>query len=84
MLGDIDRGPPVLSTECQTLQQTEEEQDRRCQQADRGVRRQAPDQERRQTHDGQGDQKGVLPSNQISDAAEDERSKRTDEEPGGK
>src|SRR5207302_8857439 len=58
------------------------QQDRR-QPADRLEGRQQADEERRAAHEDNGDEEGVLPADQIADAAEHQGAERAHEEAGG-
>ena len=78
MLGDIGRGSAILAAERQTLQDAERDEQDGCGDADACVIGKQADEEGRQAHDGHGDEEGVLPPDQIADAAEDDCPERTD------
>ena len=72
MLGDVGRGATVLATEREPLQQAQDDQNDRSRHADRRVVRQDADDERRRTHDEDGDEEGVLAADHVAEAAEEE------------
>ena len=84
MLGDIGRGTAILAAQRQALQQPQADQDRGCRDSpilSRGG--QEADYEGGKAHDRDGDEEGVLASDQVADAAEDQRAERTDQEARG-
>jgi hypothetical protein len=83
VLGDVHRRAAVLAAEGQALEEAEHEEDRRREDADRRIRRQHADEERRQAHDGERDEERVLASDQIADAPEDDGPERPHDEARG-
>ena len=82
VLGDVRRGPAVLTAEREALQQSKcDEEDRRGD-ANRLVRRQAADERGRGAHDDDGDEEGVLAADEVTEPAEHQRTERPHEEPG--
>jgi hypothetical protein len=82
MLGHVGCGTAVLAAEGQSLHQPQQHQDQRGREADRRVGRQEADQDRRDTHEDDRDQEGVLPADKVTDPAEDDCAERTDQEAG--
>ena len=82
VLGDVDRGAAVLAAEGQALEQPQDHQDGRREDADLRVGRQKADQGGRAAHDRDGQQEGVLAADDVADAAEDHRAERSDGEAG--
>src|SRR5215510_5255541 len=83
MLGDVGRGATVLSAERQPLEQAQEDQDGRSRPADGLERGQQTDREGREAHDHDRDEECVLATDEVADAAEEQRTERTHEEPSG-
>src|SRR5687767_389649 len=77
MLGDVDRRAAVLAAESEALRESKNHEDERSEDPYLLIRRQDADHERRATHDQQRDEERVLPADEISDAAEDDRAERT-------
>ena len=80
MLGDIGRGAAVFTTEGEALTQAQRHQQDGRQPADLGERRQQSDEERRGAHHHDGHQEGVFATDQVADAAEDQRAEWTHQE----
>ncbi|EKD97208.1 MAG: hypothetical protein ACD_23C01016G0004 [uncultured bacterium] len=70
MLGHIRGCTAVLTAQCQALQHAQRNQDHRGRHADGGVAGQQADDERRQAHDQDSDQEGVLATDHVAQAAE--------------
>ncbi len=83
VLGHVDRRTAVLTAEGQALGETEEQEDRWREDADRLVRRQEADDDGRDAHDRDRHQERVLASDDVADPAEDDRAKGPDEEARG-
>ena len=84
VLGHVGGGAAVFTAQRQTLQHAQHDQDHRGRNADRGVVGQQADDEGRQAHDQDGDQEGVLASDHVAQAAEEQRAERPHDEAGGK
>ena len=82
VLGHVGCRAAVLAAERQALQQAQRNQNDRRHHADRRVGRQQADGGGREAHDQDGDEEGVLASDQVADAAEDQGAERTDQEAG--
>src|SRR5262249_34307966 len=80
VLGDVGNGPAIFTAEAETLDEPEQEQDDRSQQTDRCVRRDEPDEGRRETHAAQRDEERVLPADLVTEPAEQEGAQRSDQE----
>ena len=80
MFSDINRGAAVLAAERQALKDANYQQNNRRGNANRRVGRQKTNQRRRAAHDQQRHQERILASDQIADAAKEERAKRTNDE----
>ncbi len=83
MLGDIGRGAAVFATQRKALQQAQRDQDDRGRDADGGGAGQQADDERRQAHDQDGHQEGVLAADDVTDPAEHDGAERPHQEAGG-
>jgi len=84
VLGDIDCRAPVLAANGEALRQAQQEQNQWRQDADLRVCRQHADECRAEPHDGHGDQKRVLASDQVANVSEDNRAKGSNGETGAK
>ena len=73
MFGDVGRRAPVFSAQCQTLEQSEEDEKDGGQDANVCVRWQKPNHRRRDPHRRHGDQKGILATDKIADMSEHQR-----------
>ena len=82
VFGHVGRRAAVLAAKRQTLQQAQNDQDGRGGHANRVIAGQHADQEGRKAHDHDGDQEGVLASDQIAETAKHERAERTNREAG--
>ena len=82
MLSDIGRGAAVFAAEREALAQAQRHQQHGGQPPDLGERRQQANEERRSAHHHDGHEEGVFASDQITDAAEDQRAERTHQETG--
>jgi hypothetical protein len=80
VFGDIHGRATILSTQSESLQEAQADQQDRCDDADAGISRQHPDQERRHSHQEHRHKKGVLSPNQIPKSPEKRRAKRPDDE----
>ena len=83
MLGHVGGRPTILAAERQTLRQTQRNQNNRGGKADRCRVGQQADDEGRQTHDQDGDEEGVLSSDDVADAAEHDGAEGAHQEAGG-
>ena len=84
MLGHVGGSAAVLTTECQALQQAQDDQDDRSGHADGSIGGQDTDDEGRQAHDQDGDQERVLAADHVAQAAEEDGAERTNNEARGK
>ena len=80
MLGDIGCGAAVFTAEREALTQAQRHQQDGGHPADLRERRQQPDEKCRQTHHHDGHEEGVFASDQVADAAEDQRAERAHQE----
>ncbi|MNY05275.1 hypothetical protein D3C86_1379870 [compost metagenome] len=83
VLGDIGRGATVFTAQGQALEHAQHHQDDRRGDADAGVGRQQPDAERRQAHEDDGGEEGVLAPDHVPQPPEHQRAERPDDEAGG-
>ena len=84
MLGHISGRATVLTAQGQALQQSQDNQDHRCGHANGGVVGQDADDEGRQAHDQDGDQKGVLAADHVAQAAKEDGTEGAHDETGSK
>ncbi len=82
VLGDVSRRAAVLATEREALGEAQRHQQDRRPDADLRIGRQHADQRRRQAHDDDRDEEGVLAADQVADAPEQERAQRAHGEAG--
>ncbi len=83
VLGDVGCRAAVFAAQREALDQAQRDHQDRREPADRRVRRQQAHEEGRRAHEDDGDEERVLPSDEVADAAEDERAERAHEEAGG-
>ena len=83
MLGDVGGRAAVLAAEGEALQQTQDDQQDGCRDADGLIRGQQADAGRGHAHEHDGDEEGVLAPDEIPEAAEHERAERPHEKPCG-
>ncbi|EEF93800.1 hypothetical protein CATMIT_01563, partial [Catenibacterium mitsuokai DSM 15897] len=83
VLGHVGRRAAVLAAQRQALQQAQHDQDDRREDAQGRVAGQDADQERRQAHQHDGDQEGVLAPDHVAEPAEHQRAERPHREAGG-
>ena len=83
VLGDVDRRAAVLAAERQALGHAQCDERHRRRSADRLVAGQAADEERRQAHDQDGDEEGVLAADEVAETTEEQRAERAHQEAGG-
>ena len=81
-LGEIDRAAAVFAAGREALQTTQEEQQQRCGDADRGVGRQQADGERRARHQQDHQREHALPSDPVAERSEHEPAEGPHEERG--
>ena len=84
VFGHISGGTTILSTQSQALQQTQSNQDDGRSHTNAVVTRQNANNEGRQAHDEDGDQKGVFASDHVAQAAKENGTKGANNKPGGK
>ncbi|MOA23356.1 hypothetical protein D3C78_1439710 [compost metagenome] len=84
MLGHVGGGTAVFTAQRQALQHAQNNEYHGCGHADRGIGRQDADDERRQAHDQDGDQEGVLASDHVAEPAEHQGAERPHDEARGK
>jgi hypothetical protein len=83
MLGDVGRSAAILAAERQPLKQAQQDQDGRSSPADGFERWQEADREGREAHDHDRDEERVLATDEVADAAEEDRAERAHEESRG-
>ena len=83
MLGNIGRRAAVLAAEREPLDKTQSDERGGSSDPDRGVVRKDSNQERRQAHHDDGDEKRVFASDDVADATEEERAEGTHRETCG-
>jgi hypothetical protein len=71
VLGHVDRRSAILAAEREALEQADEDQQNRREQADGVVRGQEADQRGRSTHERDGHQERELAADEVADAAEE-------------
>jgi len=76
-------GPAPLTAQAQALQEAQHHQQHRRPDADRGIRRQQPDEHRRDAHQQQGGDQDVLPTDPIAVVAEYHTAQRPGDESDG-
>ncbi|MNK60581.1 hypothetical protein D3C87_797150 [compost metagenome] len=79
----ISRSTAVFTAEGQALKHAQHHQNDRRGDADAGVGRQQPDAERRQAHEDDGGEEGVLAPDHVPQPPEHQRAERPDDEAGG-
>lgn len=84
MLSNVSCRSAIFTTERQALQQTQDNQDDGCGDADGAGAWQQADDEGRQTHDGDGDEEGIFAPDKIADASENKGAEGAHQEAGGK
>jgi hypothetical protein len=77
MLADVDRRATIFATEREVLGETEADQNDRRNDADRGVRRQQPDEESADAHERHRDDERVFAADEVPEPAEEEGAERT-------
>src|SRR5262249_23138397 len=83
VLGNINRGAAILSTERQPLKHADGDQRDGSEPTGSRVTGHAADEESSKTHYRESDQKGVFTSDQIADATKEERPERSHKESDG-
>ena len=83
MLGDIDSRPAVLAAGRQTLEHAQNDERYGRRDADGVVAGQQPDEERRRTHQHDGDDERVLAADDVAEPAEDDGAEWAHDEAGG-
>ncbi len=84
VFSDIGGGAAVFPAERQALQQTQCDENDRCSRADGRIVGQHADDERRQTHDQNGDEEGVFAADHVAQPTEQQSAKRSHDEACGK
>src|ERR1041385_2860369 len=84
MLGDVNSSAAILTTKRESLQHTDDQQNDRRGESDGMKRRQETDRGSRAAHDQQRHEKRIFASHEITDASEEERTKRTDDKTDSK
>ena len=84
MFCHVNRRTAIFTAKRQTLKHPQDDQNDRCRNTPAVVVGQKADEESRHTHDDDGHQEGVFPSDQVTQRTEDQRAKGAHDEPGGK
>src|SRR5215216_6657135 len=83
MLGDVDRRAAILAAERDALEDAQQDQQDRRENAGGGVCRKNADQEGRSAHQADGGEERALAPEAVADDAEDQRPERPEGEAGG-
>src|SRR4029077_4224881 len=84
VLANVGRGPAVLATEREPLQESQDDEGDWRGDPDRGVGREESHERGGKTHDHDRDQEGVLAAREVAEPAEEQRAKGAHEEAGRK